>query len=252
MVIPSPRAGGGPAGALRGPWLAGCLARRNLSSDSQPRPRRSWGHEGELGLHDCRSTDYTWSLLHGDDPFDPLSYVSLCKSCHIRYDWRWRTRPSTILALIVSSGIAQLRDVCNHVGVDSAAAGVLLILLIVLSAWFSLRKKGNVAPKFAAFWVTVIVLWLFVAAHSITSGVDIATLGAKGAAADAAGFSDFAADAIGTDPPTSPNPSTSPVNALQASVSACSWRSRTSQSRPLPSQKPALHRTVCRNLNRTR
>jgi hypothetical protein len=136
--------------------------------------------------------------------------------------------------------------------VNSAAAGVLLILLIILSAHFSLRGKGkgNVAPKFAAFWVTVIVLWLFVAAHSVTSGVDIAALGAKGAAADASGFSNFAADAIGTDPPTSPEASTSPVNVLQASANACSGRSLTTQSRPLPSQKPALHRTVCRNLNR--
>lgn len=57
----------------------------------------------ELGLRDCRSTTYNWSLLHGDDPLDPLSYVSLCKSCHNRYDWRWRTIPSTILAPLNAS-----------------------------------------------------------------------------------------------------------------------------------------------------
>jgi hypothetical protein len=116
--------------------------------------------------------------------------------------------------MIVLAGIAQLRDVCNHVRVDSAAAGVLLVLLIVFSAYFSLHSKGkgNVAPKFAAFWITVIVLWLFVAAHSVTSGVDIAMLGAKGAAADASGFSNFAATAIGSDPPASPHSSAPPAN----------------------------------------
>jgi hypothetical protein len=41
----------------------------------------------DLGLRACTSTNYTWSLLHNDDPLDPLSYVSLCKSCHTRYDY---------------------------------------------------------------------------------------------------------------------------------------------------------------------
>jgi hypothetical protein len=27
-----------------------------------------------------------WSLLHGDDPYDPLSYIPLCKQCHTAYD----------------------------------------------------------------------------------------------------------------------------------------------------------------------
>jgi hypothetical protein len=48
----------------------------------------------ELGLRACTSTKYEWSLLHGSDGLDPLDFVSLCVSCHNRYDHVGVPRPS--------------------------------------------------------------------------------------------------------------------------------------------------------------
>lgn len=42
----------------------------------------------ELGLRDCTSTTYQWSQLHGSDGLDPLDFISLCVSCHHRYDYK--------------------------------------------------------------------------------------------------------------------------------------------------------------------
>jgi hypothetical protein len=34
----------------------------------------------------CKSRKYEWAHLHGTDPGDVQNYVSLCKTCHQRYD----------------------------------------------------------------------------------------------------------------------------------------------------------------------
>jgi len=52
----------------------------------QVRGRASSCYNRELGVRDCTATKYDWAQIHDNDPYDPLSYVSLCRSCHNRYD----------------------------------------------------------------------------------------------------------------------------------------------------------------------
>lgn len=70
-------------------WAGGDISYRGLHNRvTRERGKAPGCYNRQLGLRDCTSTNYSWALLHGNDPLDPLSYISLCQSCHSRYDYK--------------------------------------------------------------------------------------------------------------------------------------------------------------------
>jgi hypothetical protein len=50
------------------------------------RARGRAGHCERRAEVGCKSLTYEWAHIHDTDPGDPSNYVSLCKTCHQRYD----------------------------------------------------------------------------------------------------------------------------------------------------------------------
>lgn len=48
-------------------------------------------HRNAVG---CSSTTFDWAWIHGEDPLDVYSYVSLCRACHAVYDHAGIPKPS--------------------------------------------------------------------------------------------------------------------------------------------------------------
>lgn len=66
----------------------------NVPADTQRRHRAVYKAKGKASEHECGSCGKAamdWSQIHDSDPDDVNSYAPLCRSCHLKYDSRFRT-----------------------------------------------------------------------------------------------------------------------------------------------------------------
>lgn len=77
------------------------------------------------------------------------------------------------------------------------AAAVIVVIVFVAIARFTLKGKGNPAARLASLLSVLIALWLFVAVTNSAAAGDVASATASGASTAITGLGRFLADVFG-------------------------------------------------------